>query len=463
MKNLFTIIWAVLSTTYIVTAQAPEVEWENALNDGTRVRSVMQTNDGGFIVGGRIGSPAHYWIDNTGNTEWEKTFNDGSGYHDIYSIQQTTDGGYVFIGHKSGSGLEQVWVYKLDSSGDLVWKKNIRYSEIYKVFPSIEQTPDGGYILSLKEIDIFWYTNNHSWAIKLDSQGNVEWQTALGTTYSIHKIKSTSDNGYIAVGYTITTSDTDDIWIVKLNSQGNVQWEKFYGGSGKERPNSVIQTNDGGYMVVGNTTSNDGDITDNKGGSDIWVLKLQSNGNLEWQRTYGGSSGDGGVEIVKQAGGAETYLIGGGTGSDDGDVSYNHGQSDAWIFKINSTGDILWEKTYGSSGIEGLSSLSLTNDGGSVFVGSTFINSTTSDYWLVKLAPDTMSVTDYLISDFEIYPNPANDIVNFSNTIDAEVFDITGKKILTVINSSYLDVSGLAKGIYILQTAEGVTKKIIVK
>jgi len=139
-------------------------------------------------------------------------------------------------------------------------------------------------------------------------------------------------------------------YIIKFDSNFNTMWNKIYGGSDGDYVKSIIQTNDGGYIVIGDTKSNDGDVTINHGGYDIWICKLDTEGNLVWERSYGGSKGDGvNMEnsIMQTSDGG--YIFIGYTESDNDDISLNHGGYDAWLVKINSIGDIEFEKTYGGS------------------------------------------------------------------------------------------------------------------
>ncbi|WP_321279158.1 hypothetical protein [Marinifilum fragile] len=160
----------------------------------------------------------------------------------------------------------------------------------------------------------------------------------------IRNIIKTSDGGYIGI---VNSQDFD---IIKFDSEFNTVWNKIYGGSDGDYVESIIQTNDGGYVVIGGTKSNDGEVTINHGGYDIWICRLDTEGNLVWERSYGGSEGEG---VSKENSLMQTndggYIFIGHTESNNGDISLNHGGYDAWLVKINSIGDIEFEKTYGGS------------------------------------------------------------------------------------------------------------------
>lgn len=233
----------------------------------------------------------------------------------------------------------------------------------------------------------------------LSAQADVNWQISLGgsgddTSYSIEK---TSDNGFIVAGRSnstdgdVTGNQGDfDYWVVKLNESGELEWEKTYGGTQMDSASEIIQTLDGGYIMIGYTLSNDGDVTINNGISDYWVVKIDSSGNIEWERSYGGSGLDMGQSIDQTDDGG--YILAGQSGSNDGDVSNNHGNMDYWIVKINSSGDIEWEKSYGGSNSDGPSKIKQTSDGGYIVTGSSASNdgdvtgnNGDFDVWVIKI------------------------------------------------------------------------------
>ncbi len=193
---------------------------------------------------------------------------------------------------------------------------------------------------------------------------------------NLTNIKQTTDNGYIAVGYTgsnngdIPNNQGDiDAWIIKIASNGNLEWSKTFGGTSMVIGiNDVQQTINGEYLIVGQTQSNNGDITNNHGNRDLWIIKLQTNGNLQWQKTYGGSNNDYANCIQKTNDGH--YIIAGNTESNDGDIPNSHGFTDAWVIKIDDLGNILQQTTVGTSGIESSNSVLQTHDNNFLVVGT---------------------------------------------------------------------------------------------
>lgn len=285
--------------------------------------------------------------------EWQRCLG-GSGDDHVHGMTPTVDGGFVVLG--------------------------TTYSG------------DGDITVNFGESDI--------WVVKLDENGEIEWQrTYGGSSFEWgFSIVQTNDNGFVIAGST-QSNDNDvtinngggDIWVVKLDPVGNIEWERSFGGSGTDRSSYVAQTNDGGYVVLGSTMSNDGDVTLNQGGFDLWVVKLDALGSILWQRTLGGTNDEDGSQVTQLADGG--YLVYGSTRSTDGDFVGNHGQNDLWLVKLNSDGDILWQNALGGSSFEEPSSFDLTIDGGFILTGYTMSNNgdvnglhgTQMDCWLVKV------------------------------------------------------------------------------
>ena len=190
------------------------------------------------------------------------------------------------------------------------------------------------------------------WVVKLDALGSIEWEKTYGGTNVeyINSIVQTADNGYIFVGFTysndgdiIQNQGNCDGWIVKLNSNGLIERQKTYGGSDVDFLYAIQQTSDGGYITCGQTESLNGDLSINRGITDAWVLKLNSLCNIVWNKTYGGSNDDGFGSIIQTQNG--NYIMTGSTNSNDFDVTTNYGESDGWIVKTNSTGSLIGKKT----------------------------------------------------------------------------------------------------------------------
>jgi hypothetical protein len=347
------------------------------------------------------------------NVSWQKALG-GTKSDAAYSVQKTGDGGYIVAGESKSTdddvsgnhGGSDCWVVKLNSSGIIEWKKSLGGSLDEGYYSRIIQTADGGYCLVTKtsssngEIASGHHGGEDCWVVKLSNIGGIEWQKALGGTRGEagFSLVQTSDAGYIIVGGTYSNDGdvsgnhgNSDCWVVKLNSLGSLQWQKALGGSSNESGSEISQTADGGYIIAGGTNSNDGNVSGNHGGNDAWVVKLSNSGAVEWQKTLGGTNDDYFLSIKQTADGG--YIIAGGTNSNDGDVSGNHGDYDTWIVKLSSSGAIQWQKALGGSGGEEIESIIQTTDEGYIAAGYTESNDNdisgnhgNTDYWVIKLS-----------------------------------------------------------------------------
>jgi len=323
--------------------------------------------------------------------EWQKSFG-GSYYDEARRSHQTTDGGYVmtgvtisFDGDVFGNhGGRDFWVIKVSSTGILEWKKTYGGSDNDSAY-DIQQTADGGYIVCGFTDSSDWGISNFhgirdAWVVKLSPSGVVEWQKCYGGSLYDHaySIIQTTDGNYVFAGYAqsqdgdVTGGKGDyDVWVVKIDATGNILWQKTYGGTEEEWASHIIQTNDGGFILAGRTDSNGGDITQYFGSEDLLVLKLDADGNLEWQRNYGGNGSEVASEIWQTQDGG--YITIGYIGtSTTGQVTGHHGGVyDAWVARLNATGDLLWQRAVGGSGLDYGRSIFPTIDGGFVVAGET--------------------------------------------------------------------------------------------
>ena len=227
----------------------------------------------------------------------------------------------------------------------------------------------------------------------------IEWERSYGGSGSDwpRAIQQTADGGYIVVGSS-DSQDGDvtlnrgqsDFWVIKLNSDGDIVWQKSLGGSGIDIAFAVQQTTDSGYIVAGASWSSDGDVSQNRGGADAWVVKLDSNGEIEWQKIYGGSRDDMLLDIRQTTDGG--FIFTGYTYSNDGDVSGNHGDADCWVVKLDPRGAIEWQRVLGGSRHDEGNGIRQTKDGGYIVAGSTtstdgdvLKNNGGQDFWIIKL------------------------------------------------------------------------------
>ena len=523
MKTFTFLFCFLFFTEAIIKAQTPNLQGQKALGgtDNDFGMSMQQTADGGYIAAGITASfngdvhgnngDEDMWIvklDKRGNIQWQNALG-GFGDEGAFSIQQTNDGGYVaagqansFNGDVTGNhGNLDFWIVKLNTNGNLIWQKSLGGSDV-DAATTIQQTQDGGYIVGGNtESNDQQVAGNHGatdqWIVKLDAFGNIQWSKTYGGSRNdfVYSIRQTNDGGYITAGNT-NSNDGDitnvhdivygDFWITKLDRRGNIVWQKTYGGGDYDQANSIQLTSDGGYIAAGWNRSNNGDVTNNHGNYDVWVIKISSTGNLQWQKSFGGSSGDLGysVDVTSDNG----YVVAGGTSSNNGNVTGNHGLEDFWIIKLTSNGTLQWQKTLGGSSFEEARSVVQTRDGGYAALGYTASNDGNvsgnhnpayRDFWLIKLSSDAQSIatqnqnTALSVTTFTVSPNPASTFLNVHLSAQATLLRIENSAGITMFekniskNKEYdvqLNISKLASGLYYVHVKCGnnvVIKKFV--
>jgi len=436
MKQLLSILFAA-AINISAYAQAPNIQWQKSLGGSAsdEAHSIQQTKDGGYIIAGQsysddgqvtghhgTSSSIDYWVvklNDTGAVQWEKSF--GGSADDLgYSIQQTYDGGYILAGAAESDDGDlstcdtfeySYWLLKLDDTGGIEWK-NCFGSQAIPGFNKayfVQQTPDSNYIVAGNTIsaDSGEVTGYHGggdyWVIKVSSTGGFLWGKCLGGSSSdvAYCVQYTSDGGYIVCGQSGSNDGqvtghngsvgVPDYWVVKLDDMGGMQWQKSLGGSGTDIPNSIRQTFDGGYIVAGKSNSTDSEVTGNHGGYDFWVVKLDDTGAVQWEKSLGGAGDDIAYSIQQTA--DSGYIIGGSSDSSSGEVTGTHGSDDYWIVKLSKAGNLQWQKSLGGSGIDDANAIQQTTDSGYIVAGGS--NSTDGnvtgnhgayDYWVVKLS-----------------------------------------------------------------------------
>ncbi|MDG1760645.1 MAG: hypothetical protein P8L72_03155 [Flavobacteriaceae bacterium] len=301
----------------------------------------------------------------------------GGSQEDIgFDIIETQDGGLAVIGNsKSSNGtltdktleVSDYWLLRFDAQMELLWSYTYGGSDDDRG-QSVIETSDGGFILAgySKSADGNATKNqgqHDNWMLKVDASGNFLWEKSFGYAGHDHAytIISTQDGGFLMTGFIDVTASggkgnkakgasfhgVGEFWTHKFDAIGNMQWRRYHGGTNNDRSYDAVEANDGGFIITGATESNDVDVTSNQGEYDVWVIKLNAEGTLQWAKTFGGSGIDSSNGILKTPNG--NYLIVGNTFSKNGSVSINYGASDVWVLCIDDQGDLLWEKTYGGS------------------------------------------------------------------------------------------------------------------
>lgn len=296
----------------------------------------------------------------------------GPGTEDMFrGITEASDGGYIFVGETDsfGAGSNDAWLLRLSEEGEVEWQRTYGggSGDTGRV---VRTTPDGGYIVA-GQTHSFSSGSSDFWLIKFDSDDNIEWQKTYGGPKSdiAHALDLTSDGGYVVAGFTTSFgASSKDYFVIKLDEDGVVQWQKRFGGSGEDVVRVVKQTSDGNYLVAGFTHSFGQ-------GGDIMILMLDELGNVEWQKRYGGARFEEPGAIFEVSDG---YVVLEQTASFSGGT-------DGWIFKIDADGNILSQKRYNGNGFDELSAVRQTPDGGFVVVGETrSFGLTLEDFWVLK-------------------------------------------------------------------------------
>ena len=415
MKSPWTIIFlcAAIALTAMTSLAQPGTLWTRTYggNSDEYAFAVQQTADGGYVMTGKTqsfgaGDTDFYLVktNTLGDTLWTHTY--GGAYHDeAWSVEQTTDGGFILAGwtdDTSGAGYADFYLVKTGSSGNPLWARTYGGSSEDRA-TAAHQTADGGYIVA-------GYTQCYGagyydfYLIKTNSAGDTLWTRTYGGTEGefAYSMQQTDDGGYIIAGLTNSFgAGFNDFYLVKTNSSGDTLWTRTYGGTGYEVAYSVQQTDDGGYIVAGETKPSVAAY------ADFYLVKTNSSGDQLWTRTYGGSNRDWAHSVQQTADGG--YIVAGMSQS----FGENWGQF--YLVKANSQGDSLWSCTYGGIDWDEAYSVQQTDDGGYIVAGWCVSNAagTFKDFYLVKTGPDPASVEENFIlhpSSFILssYPNPFN-------------------------------------------------------
>ena len=387
-------------------------------SDLDKAVSIVLADDGNYVILGstkstdgdiidKSSSDEDFWllkVKPNGDILWSKTYG-GPEDDTASSLEKTNDGGYIASGYSRGAGgdvgnnegFHDFWVVKFTASGDLQWEKSFGFPGSDKAYKA-RQTQDGGYIVS-GVLDVsasegegglgsnradqyasrsIQHAGGDYWLIKLSATGQMQWRNYFGGTFTdtAYDVLQTSNGEYLVIG----TSDSDDVdisgnigtydfWVIRVSVNGEILWEKNYGGTQIENVYAASKTTDGNFLLFGDTRSDDVDVTSDFGKADIWGIKINEQGALLSQQSYGGSEFETAKHITNLSNG--NYLITGNTRSIDGDFTSNNGQNDALVMLIDNNESLQFQATIGGSNFDFARDAIEAEDNTFVIAGST--------------------------------------------------------------------------------------------
>lgn len=461
-------------------------------DSGEEFFSIIETADQALLAAGRATLPTvgyGAWLVKTnldGDTLWTRTYVE-SGWDAANEVIETSDQAYLFVGSQQGE-LSKPWMVKTNLSGDTLWTR--RYGDNDEGgLNAVVETSDGGYLMvgKTRPADSWFFD---AWMVKTDVDGIMEWEQSYGADSfndEFNSIVETSDESYL-VGGTGSSSGAGygDLWLVKTNFSGDTLWTKTFGGANWEYGYSAIETIGNQYIIAGETQ-----LAFGSGNYDALIIKTDLDGNEIWSRTYGGTRNDGVRSVIETLGG--NLLLGGRT------VSYGMGSFDIWLFKIDQQGNQVWSQTYGGRDGDQGESMILSSDEAIVIAGSYTSRITSSgedEQGGVIIKTDSLGFTYPPVVSIQatgvipkqnclsVSPNPTNAACHISYTltessvVSVEISNILGKRVWGALlgerqpgsysfswNTKDSRGNDLESGVYILRVLtpyESSSKKLMV-
>ncbi len=479
----------------MTVAQAqPDSVWSRIFDNGQSetCQFGFETSDGNFVFGGRTGASSGIiygsgWVvktDSTGDTIWSRTLTPGP-FTYIFSGCEAENGDYVLAGwvngYPHGAGSNDFWLARISADGDSLWSRFYGGEwgeQCYAMVPTF----DGGFALA-GETTTYRPGVISFWLVKVDADGDSLWSQVYGITPGfdarLKNIQQTSDSGYVLVGHRPSTNTwSEDYWIVKTDADGDSVWSRTYGGSGTDICYSIVQTPDGGYVLLGSTESFGDGGPDS---SDVWVLRIDENGDSLTSRVFGGEGRDEGRCIRRTSAG--DYIIGGGASPPD--LWY----TDLMVMKVDSDLDSVWGIEWGTpQDWESVKDVTEASDGGIILFGQRRLSGTIDwDFWIIRLEPDTATQSAQFLTSPALqvlwlhpnYPNPFNATTSISydlpraSQVLLNVFDITGRVVATLVQEMQeagqhhinFNAHDLPSGIYVYRLSAGAasqSRKLVV-
>ena len=528
MKKILTFtILLVVAFLFTITkgiAQPNKIKWQTCFDKpgDDRIYEILQIDDGYILT--RLYEDGDYdqllitKVSESGDLIWEKEYG-GSSDDEGVRMFLTHDGNMMVIGATSSGdgdlienpypGTLNSWLLKLDTEGNIIWSKIFGNNNSNVIEDGCITSDDGalmfGWVTGPGGDVSQYYGDYDMWVVKADKDGNKLWDFTIGTPYLDygHCVIETSDKGVLLGGSSLLNSggniECEPSWgsleliLFKLDSVGNYQWQKCYGSSSYEMIETMAELSDG-YLLGCQAHGDDGDLTGSgyhigyhhtgEPTSDMWLVKIDYDGNIIWQKCYGGTGSEIPTSIHPLSNG--NIVIVGGTDSNDGDVVGNHseGNSDIWMFEINSVGEVLWQKCLGGEYHDGVFIASMCKSDYEFIIGGGTERHNGGDIecdvtgediriWLFELADSTLSVAEKVNKlDFQVYPNPSNEAFVVELPVSSgqiEVFNTMGVLLhsqsvsenKTVIDSR-LYPDGIYMVKYIAENGNSISKKVMI-
>ena len=510
-------------------SQELNVIWENRYG-GTgkeNLFKIQPNGNQGYIMGGYTTSPSSgdvsistsgssdFWVVNVnseGQLIWEKSYGMIGG-ETLDDIVPLADGGYIIAGGTNmitptemndSQGITKFLIYRISEDGEIIWEKMLGGSGTDSL-ESIQIAPDGGILVGGRTNSVdgdvqsrsgneFEYWNFDFWVVKLNINGEIEWEKSYGESDywdGLWHILAV-DDGYILGGgtardlngFSSSLNGQKNINIKKIDLEGNFIWEKIYGGSGNDAMTHLVQSDDGGYLIVSETDSIDGDVqsridkdiiaSDDK---DCWVVKVDNNGELLWEQYFGGFSYEIPFSASKINNGDYTIVGGTRSGQSDG---LDQGHFDFWVFNIDNSGNVNWDQNIGGNGSESCTSIFQISDTEYMLAGYTNSNNSGDvqstpnggdDFWIVKadLTPG-LATDNFVLPIFDMYPNPVSNqiTIQLNNSLELERINIynTLGQLINSYSEKVIKTIDYSEGIYYVEviTNQGKSiKKLIVE
>nr|NQU94036.1 T9SS type A sorting domain-containing protein [Bacteroidota bacterium] len=469
MKFILQLFAFVIIFPFCSTGQSYQIQWQSCfggsesdyavdiVKSGNKLYCLGTTSSNDGDISNYHGGTNDVWLiclEENGMLLWEKTLGGSGSEGGTRIFNASINEFYLLCGSSSSDGdigndpypeSTDFWVVKVDSLGNIIWDRILGGNMMDYMWTGT-LTTDGGIVAfgwtGSGDGDVSeWYGMYDMWMVKLNSDGEKEWDFSVGTDdFEFGQaIIQTSDGGFL-LGGSVTPGEggnlecepfnyNSEAMLIKIDANLNIQWQQCYGGSGHDGATALTEASDG-YIFGGYAGSNDGDISGWHGEGDIWVVKVDFNGNIIWQKCLGGSRYEGNVKLTLTD--DEEILVSGATQSTNGDVTGNHTISeyehDIWIVKLNQEGELIWEQCFGGIWDEQVQFGFLKkNDHDFVIAGQTDYGPSFDvactphggqydrDFWVFEIKDTITSVADLTvqIKHLKVYPNPAGNYVCF--------------------------------------------------